>query len=72
MLRLVHVPPVVTSQPRCLRFCLESEDTRRCGETASPHVVIDVVIVNREAVRGGEGPRDLISYRGRACGVWRS
>ena len=44
MLRLVQVVPVDASPPGCMRFLLESEDTRSCGEQASPHVVIDVVI----------------------------
>jgi hypothetical protein len=44
MLRLVPFLMWVGIAQRRRDFLLRLEDTRRCGEQKSPHVVIDVVI----------------------------
>jgi hypothetical protein len=43
--------------PSCTRFSLRSEYTKKRGEMSSPHGVIEVVILRRDAVRQIIKPR---------------
>ncbi len=55
---------------RCMRSLLQSEDTGACSETASPHVLIDVLIYDPTCCAGNTQPRQVVQQTCRGCVWW--